>query len=83
MIENGIALILSLAIAIFALLGILAIVLVFRFIGRNKEGHDPARGTDEIRMMQETYKGLQRMEGRVEALETILMEGEKDAPGDE
>ena len=31
--------------------------------------------TDEARMIQEIYHGLSRMEERVEALETILMEG--------
>lgn len=35
--------------------------------------------TDEAKVIQEIYHGLSRMEERIEALETILMEGqEKD-----
>jgi phage shock protein B len=35
--------------------------------------------TDEAKVIQEIYQGLTRMEERIEALETILMEGqEKD-----
>ena len=30
--------------------------------------------TDEARMIQEIYQGLSRMEGRVEALETIILD---------
>jgi phage shock protein B len=33
--------------------------------------------TDEARMIQEIYQGLSRMEGRVEALETIILDREK------
>ena len=34
--------------------------------------------TEEARTIQEIYQGLARMEERVEALETILLEREKD-----
>lgn len=34
--------------------------------------------TDEARMMQEIYQGLARMEERVEALETIIMDRERE-----
>ena len=34
--------------------------------------------TEEARTIQEIYQGLARMEARVEALETILLEREKD-----
>lgn len=34
--------------------------------------------TDEVRIIQEIYQGLARMEERVEALETILMDREKE-----
>jgi phage shock protein B len=34
--------------------------------------------TDEAKTIQEIYQGLGRMEERVEALETILIEREKD-----
>jgi len=33
--------------------------------------------TDEARMIQEIYQGLSRMEGRVEALETIILDRER------
>jgi len=33
--------------------------------------------TDEARMIQEIYQGLSRMEGRVEALETIILARER------
>ncbi len=33
--------------------------------------------TDEARIIQEIYQGLSRMEGRVDALETIIMERER------
>ncbi len=34
--------------------------------------------TDEARVMQEIHQGLARMEERLEALETIIMEREED-----
>ena len=34
--------------------------------------------TDEAKTIQEIYQGMTRMEKRVEALETILMEREKE-----
>jgi phage shock protein B len=34
---------------------------------------------DEAKMIQEIYKGLSRMEQRVEALETIILDREKKA----
>jgi len=33
--------------------------------------------SDEAKMVQEIYRGLSRMEERVEALETIILEGER------
>jgi phage shock protein B len=33
--------------------------------------------SEEARMIQEIYQGLSRMEARVEALETIILEGER------
>lgn len=34
--------------------------------------------TDEARIIQEIYQGLARMESRVEALETLIIEKESD-----
>ena len=43
--------------------------------GLSREGRD--RQTEEVRMIQQIYQGLSRMEERVEALETILLEQER------
>jgi phage shock protein B len=37
--------------------------------------------TEETRMIQEIYRGLSRMEERVEALETILLEKKRKGEG--
>ena len=46
------------------------------------KGEDSPRGkkirADEAKMIQEIYQGLARMEQRVEALETIIIDKEKD-----
>ena len=44
--------------------------------GVSREGKE--RSKDEARMIQEIYQGLGRMEKRVEALETILMDVGKE-----
>ena len=38
--------------------------------GKTKKGSE-----DEVLMVQELYRGLEKMEQRIEALETILMDG--------
>lgn len=38
------------------------------------------RQSDEARMIQEIYQGLSRMEERVEALETIILDQERKGP---
>jgi phage shock protein B len=43
--------------------------------GLSREGRD--RQTEEARMIQQIYQGLSRMEERVDALETILLEQER------
>jgi phage shock protein B len=43
--------------------------------GVSKKGRQDQ--TDEAKMIQEIYKGLSRMEKRVEALETILLDRER------
>ena len=45
-----------------------------RHSGLTKAGKEA--GSQEARMIQEIYQGLNRMEERIEALETILMEGQ-------
>ena len=36
---------------------------------------DQRSRTEETRMIQEIYQGLERMENRIEALETIILKG--------
>ena len=66
------------AIILFAVVGLVAIILCIRFVMRYRENRELTGGKDELGMMQEIYAGLQRMESRVEALETILLEREAD-----
>ena len=50
------------------------ILLAIKFFRGGQPAGDQAA---EARMIQEIYKGLSRMEERVEALETILLDHEK------
>lgn len=54
-----------------------AIILILRMVkgGLSPENRDEKN--EEARMIQEIYQGLSRMEQRVDALETILMERRK------
>ena len=63
---------------------ILLFVIIFAFVlalKRTQGSGSMQRGsklaTDETRLMQEIYQGLSRMEERVEALETILLDRER------
>jgi phage shock protein B len=53
------------------------ILLAIRIIRGGATSRDPKAQADETRVIQEIYQGLSRMEERVEALETILIEREK------
>lgn len=70
--------------ALFALALICGtIVVVVRMRHGGTSAKDRQYQTDEARMIQEIFLGLERMEKRVEALETILMERqgeERDYP---
>lgn len=64
---------------------ILLFVIIFAFVlalKRTQGSGSMHRGgklaTDETRLMQEIYQGLSRMEERVEALETILLDRERN-----
>ena len=50
-----------------------AILLAIKFIRGGQSAGDQA---EEAKMIQEIYKGLSRIEERVEALETILLDQE-------
>lgn len=62
-----------------ALVVLVLLVLLYRLL-RTRDGA-PAGRDDEARMMQEMYRSLSRMEERVEALETLLLDaGANDRP---
>lgn len=71
-----------------ALVAVLLLAILYRLL-RTREGATPAHD-DEARMIQEMYRAMGRMEERVEALETLLLDpdgaagrgrsGERDAP---
>ncbi len=54
-------------------LTICATIVVLRAL-RLKYRHDRRYDSDDTRTMQEINRGLQRMEDRIEALETLLMD---------
>ena len=71
----------SLVLILGMVCGTLLLVMKLRHGGFAAAGRD-AQG-EEARMIQEIYQGLARMEARVEALETILMETkERRSQGD-
>ncbi len=53
-------------------IGIIRTIKTGGLFKKEKEAH-----TDETRMIQEIFRGLSKMEERVEALETILIERKK------
>ena len=64
---------------------ILLFVIIFAFVlalkrtqGSGSMQRGSKIGNDETRLMQEIYQGLSRMEERVEALETILLDRERN-----
>jgi len=71
-----------------ALFGFVILVLILlgvlgAGILKSVRGRDQARGgqmeAEEAKLIQELHQGLARMEERIEALETILLEREKEA----
>lgn len=71
--EEIVAIIAGSTVVLVAILGgiFLAALRLLKGGGKNaKRGVDP----DEARLMQEIHQGLQRMEERVESLETLLIE---------
>ena len=55
-----------------------AILLAIKFFRGGQSAGDQA---EETKMIQEIYQGLSDMEERLEALETILLDREKDRKG--
>ncbi len=54
-----------------------AIILILRMVKGGLSPDNRDEKNEEARMIQEIYQGLSRMEQRVDALETILMERRK------
>lgn len=65
------------ALAIIASTALIAIKILKGSLSRK----DRVAQNEEARMIQEMYRGLSRMEERVEALETILLEEERKDQG--
>lgn len=62
----------GLVLALAVIGGTILMAIKLRHNGLSPEGR--RRQTEEARMMQEIHQGLSKMEERVEALETILMD---------
>ncbi len=64
------------------LAGLLCVTILIIIRMRQSNSSKTAQGSqDEVMMVQELYRGLEKMEQRIEALETILMDGQ-DTHGD-
>ncbi len=61
---------------------LVALVLVLRMLrvvfGVSADGANRASNIDEAKLIQDIYHGLLKMEERVEALETLLLERERE-----
>ena len=55
-----------------------SILLAIKFFKGGLSRTDQKQQAEEAKMIQEIYQGLSRMEERVEALETILLDREKE-----
>jgi phage shock protein B len=59
---------------IISTLGLMVYLIIKAYKGGSKSASSDA---DETRMIQEIYHGLQRMEKRVETLETIIIDADR------
>jgi phage shock protein B len=57
------------------LCGTVLVLMRLRHANRPSAGQETSQ--DEAMMIQEIYRGLEKMEKRIEALETILMDGQE------
>ncbi|MDZ4860862.1 MAG: phage-shock protein [Candidatus Hydrogenedentes bacterium] len=68
-------------VAILCVFGTIGLVIVLRIVktifGSNEPG-SRASNIDEAKLIQDVYHGLLKMEERVEALETLLLERERE-----
>jgi len=73
-----ILLILSIPLLVIVIVGAIALVALRMLVGAASRPHQSEdQEAEETRMIQDIYHGLQRMEHRVEALETILLEKQR------
>lgn len=74
-----------LAILIFVLLVVagpfIFILVLVKMVAGNSKGNGKRMTAEETRAMQEIHRGLERMEKRVEALETIILDRSEKVPG--
>jgi phage shock protein B len=66
--------------SILIALAIIPVTIVFaiRFLKGGFSRTDQKKQAEEAKMIQEIYQGMSRMEERVETLETILLDREKE-----
>ena len=64
------------SVLILAIIGS-TILMAIKFFKVGVSGKSRQDQADEAKMIQEIYKGLSRMEERVEALETIILDRER------
>ena len=64
------------SVLILAIIGS-TILMAIKFFKGGVSGKSRRDQADEAKMIQEIYKGLSRMEERVEALETIILDRER------
>ena len=59
---------------------LLAIYLIVRAAGRKNSGKGGGMSADETQIIQQIHQGLERMEKRIEAVETIVLDSSEKTP---
>ena len=72
---GALSIIMVLAIPLVAVMGGILIA-ILKILRRDRGSNGRRLDEEEARMMQEIYQGLEKMEKRVEALETLLLDRE-------
>ena len=68
-------------VAILCLFGVIGLIIVLKIVGTIFGSNEPgsrASNVDEAKLIQDIYHGLLKMEERVDALETLLLEREPE-----
>ena len=66
-----------------AIVVVVIVLVIARMITGRNPRQDRAATAEEARIIQEIYQGLQKMDRRIETLETILLENEGKGQGNE